>query len=283
MGMRHVCAAADMADSKLVAVVDVDQARANEIAKQFNCQAFYDAADLIGHVDAATIATPPAFHAAAAVTLLSAGISCLIEKPLAMTEGDCVAIIQAAEKTNAVVAVGQIERFNPATEVLFAVGIKNNHIRCINVQRLSPAGGRQVAVDVVSDMMIHDLEIVLALKQSDVVAITAEGVLDNWAKAELTFADGTSAQLNANRKADTRIRGLALQTTHGAYHLDFIGRTVTHKTHDITQSLAVGEHDALRAEIADFLDAVRTRTPPRVTAQDALRAMRVAWKIIEAI
>ena len=138
-------------------------------------------------------------------------------------------------------------------------------------------------MDVVSDMMIHDLEIVLALKQSDVVAITAEGVLDNWAKAELTFADGTSAQLNANRKADTRIRGLALQTTHGAYHLDFIGRTVTHKTHDITQSLAVGEHDALRAEIADFLDAVRTRTPPRVTAQDALRAMRVAWKIIEAI
>jgi predicted dehydrogenase len=283
MGMHHVRAAADMENTKLVAVVDIDHDRADEAAKTFQCLAFYNVTELVGLVDAVTIATPPAFHAVAAVPLLDAGINCLIEKPLAMTEADCLGIIQAAGKNPVVVGVGQVERFNPATEALFAANIPSHDIRRIDVQRLSPAGGRQVPVDVVSDMMIHDLEIVLALKKSEVVAVVAQGVLDDWAKAELTFADGTSARLMANRKADTRIRDLALHTTQGDYHLDFMGRTVTHTTHGITHNLNVSEHDALRAEVSDFLAAVRTNTNPRVTAQHALRAMRVAWRIIEAI
>jgi predicted dehydrogenase len=283
MGLHHVRAAVDMADAKLIAVVDVDRARADETAQAFQCRAFYSASDLVGLVDAVTIATPPGFHAAAAVPLLRAGISCLIEKPLALNEADCLSIIQAAKTTNAIIAVGQVERFNPATESLLAANITPSDIRKIDVRRLSPAGGRQVAVDVVSDMMIHDIEIVLDLKRTAVSTVRAEGDIADWATAELTFADGTSAHLTAHRKAETRVRELELQTAACSYHLDFMARTVTRTTNGISEALAVHEHDALRAEIGDFLDAVRAKSKPRVDADEALNAMRVAWQILKAI
>jgi len=277
MGMHHVRAMADVAGARLVAVADVDRARADETATAFNCRALYNAADLVGVIDAAVIATPPEHHAAAAVPLLNAGIACLVEKPLAMSEADCTAIIAAAKNTP--VSVGQIERFNPATETLFAAGIAPADIRAIDVRRHSPASGRQVPVDVVSDMMIHDLEIVLALKQSPVVSVAAKGVSDDWATAELTFADGATARLSANRKAEARIRELKLRTAKDAFHLDFMARTVTKND----APLPVHLHDALRAEIADVLDAARHKTKPRVSAYEAREAMRVAWRILGAI
>ena len=283
MGMHHVRAAADMADTKLVAVVDIDHARANQVAQQFQCQALYNAADLVGLVDTVTIATPPEFHASAAIPLLNAGIACLIEKPLALNEAECAAIIQAATKTNTPVAVGHIERFNPATEALFAAGLRGSDIKSITVERFSPAAGRQMPVDVVSDMMIHDLEIVLALKGCDVVSVSAEGVIDDWATAVLNFSDGTAAHLRTNRKAHERKRKLILNTTQGEYKLDFMARQLSYITSNISTAVTVHEHDALRGEIADFLAAVRTKSKPRVTAADAARTMYVARQILKAI
>lgn len=277
MGMHHVRAMDDVPGATLTAVADVDRARADETAKSFNCRALYNASDLVGLIDAAVIATPPEFHAAAAMPLLNAGIACLVEKPLAMTEADCTAIIAAAKNTP--VGVGQIERFNPATEALFAAGINPAEIRSIDVLRHSPAAGRQVPVDVVSDMMIHDLEIVLALKQSAVTKVSAKGMVDDWATADLVFTDGTTAHLSANRKAETRVRELTLQTANDAFHLDFMARSVVKNG----AALPVQAHDALRAEIADLLNAARHQTKPRVSAAEAREAMRVAWRILETI
>lgn len=283
MGMHHVRANADLVASKLVAVVDVNRARADDTAQKFGCAAHYDVRHLIGSVDAVTIATPPEFHAATAIPLLEMGIPCLIEKPLAMTPGDCAAIIAAAAKTKAVVAVGHVERFNPATEALMAENIPSASIRSISVKRFSPAGGRAVAVDVVSDMMIHDLDIVLALKGRELVSTAAYGALADHARATLKFADGAEAVVQSNRKADERVRELVLQTANHEYRLDFMGKAVTKR--DLpsgqTANLPVHDHDALRAEIADFLTAVKTGQPPRVTPAQALSAMNAAWAILD--
>lgn len=279
MGLHHVRTYADLPNAKLVAVVDIDRPRADETAKTFSCTALYDAAGLIGRVDAVSIATPPEFHAAVSLPLLNAGIACLIEKPLALNQADCQAIVAAAEKLTATVAVGHIERFNPAAEVLLAQGLASTSIHSISVERLSPAAGRQMPVDVVSDMMIHDLDIVLTLKGADVVEVTASGVADSHATATLRFADGTTAKLVANRKADRRHRELKLRANDVDYVLDFMNRSVTRAG----QKLAVREHDALRAEIGDFLQAVTAKTKPRVTLQQAFAAMRLVWRILNAM
>ncbi|MBL8642936.1 MAG: Gfo/Idh/MocA family oxidoreductase [Rhodospirillaceae bacterium] len=283
MGMHHVRAVADLAMAKLTAVADVRHIHAEEIGKQFGCPGFANAESLLGAVDAAIIATPPDVHAVTAIPLLNVGIPCLIEKPLALNEADAQAIMAAAAKTNAVVAVGHVERFNPAAEALLADGIQSADVTSIDVRRFSPASGRQVPVDVVSDMMIHDLDVMLALKTDEVVAVDAAGAPDDYVNATLRFTDGTVARVAANRKADNRVRELKLTTKAHTYVLDFMNRTVM-KTHgNATQTLAVTPHDALRAEIADFLSAVTTKQPPRVTAAHALKSMRVAWRILDAV
>jgi predicted dehydrogenase len=279
MGLNHVRAYADLPSAKLVCVVDIERTRADKTAKEFSCDALYDARDLIDRVDAVTIATPPEFHAATAVVLLKAGIACLIEKPLALTDTDCRAIVDAAESSKTVVAVGHVERFNPAAETLMAQGLTGPSISSISVERLSPATGRQMPVDVVSDMMIHDLDVVLALKGCDVVDVTASGGPESHVSATLNFSDGTTARLTANRKAEARRREMTLTTTTGNYVLDFMARTVT----CAGQNVLVRPHDALRAEIGDFLTAVQTKSTPRVTAPEALAAMHVVWRILAAI
>ena len=283
MGMHHVRAAKDMPATNLVAVVDTDRSRADTVATEFGCRGLYQAADLVGLVDAVTVATPPEFHWEAAQPLLNAGIACFIEKPLALTEADSTAIVDAAKSNKAIVGVGHIERFNPATEALFQEQVPGESIRDITVRRFSPASGRQVPVDVVSDMMIHDLDIVLALKQSVVVAVDAEGSIADWANARLTFADGTSATIATNRKAENRVRQLVVNTGESIYHLDFMERTLSRGKNGLMESIAIAQHDALRAETADFLAAVRTECQPRVSAYQAREAMRVAWHILDRI
>jgi predicted dehydrogenase len=283
MGMHHVRAAKDMPATSLVAVVDTDRARADAVATEFGCRPLYQSADLVGLVDAVTVATPPEFHWAAARPLLGSGIACLIEKPLALTEVDSTAIVDTATSNNVIVGIGHIERFNPATEVLFQQQIRGDSIREISVRRFSPASGRQVPVDVVSDMMIHDLEIVLALKQSAVVAVEAEGTIADWANARLTFADGAIATIATNRKAEGRVRELVVSTGESSYHLDFMERTLSRKKNGTVEPFTTIPHDALRAETADFLEAIRSERRPRVTAHDARDAMRVAWRILDCI
>jgi predicted dehydrogenase len=285
MGMHHVRAVKDLMNAKLTAVADVRHEHAEQVAKDFQCAGYADASHLIGAVDVAIIATPPEHHAAAAVPLLGVGIPCLIEKPLALNGQDCRAIMTAAKAGSAVVAVGHVERFNPAAETLLAQGLSSAAITSIDVKRFSPAAGRQVPVDVVSDMMIHDLDVVLALKTDDVTHVEATGVPMDHATAVLTFADGTKATIATNRKADTRVRSLDVVAAAATYHLDFMARTVAKKAANAaaTNVLPVEQHDALRAEIADFLSAVRTKRPPRVTPEHALKTMHVAWRILSAM
>jgi predicted dehydrogenase len=281
MGMHHVRAMADVPGVKLTAVADVDRAKAEDTAKAFNCRALYDASDVPGLAEAAVIATPPECHAQTAVPLLRAGIHCLIEKPLAMSEGDCAAIMDAAAAGMAVVGVGHIERFNPALEALMAQRIPAEAIRSITVRRFSPVGGRYVALDVVLDMMIHDLDIVLALKPKDLVSTVGYGSFAEHAKATLLFKDRSHAELSVARQSQTPMRELTLRTENHDYTLDFSAKTVARRAHGDgpMEMLPVTNHDALRAELADFIHAARSGASPRVTPVQAMPSLRAAWAI----
>jgi predicted dehydrogenase len=282
MGQNHVRAIADTPGAKLAAVVDIDSRVAAATAATFACLAHGDSRAVIGEVDAAIIAVPPADHAGVAVPLLRAGIHCLIEKPLAPTPEQATAIAAAAGAAVAgqgVVAVGHIERFNPALEPVLALNLMPTEIMRIDAVRTAPRGGRAVATDVVSDMMVHDLDVAVKLKGGDVTEVEAQGDPATAVDACLRYADGTHVRLRADRAAESRERTFRIETRAQAIEVDFLARRARCDGRD----LPVTPHDALRAQLADFLEAARLSRAPRVTLDDARASLALVWRIHAAL
>jgi predicted dehydrogenase len=287
MGRRHLAAARSSPDIALVAAVDRDRTCADEAAKIAGCTAATTTDGLEGRIDAAVIAAPTAAHAGLAVPLLRSGISCLVEKPLAGSEAEILRMIGAAREGRAVLQVGHVERFNPAVETLLAGASGTDAIRALAARRMSAASARVIDIDVVTDLMVHDLDVVLALKPAEIAAVQTAGN-DDHAVALLRFADGAVATLTASRLTATRVRDLDVADEDAFFHLDYIGRTVTRTLrrgadHMASTQLAVPESDALAAQLADFVRCVRTQAKPRVSGEDALAVMRIAWRIQAAL
>jgi predicted dehydrogenase len=287
MGRRHLSVATSSSDVVLVAAIDCDRARAEEAAQDSDCAAAVNTEGLAGQIDAAVIAVPTATHAAIAAPLLRAGVSCLVEKPLAATESEIAQMIDAARAGRAVLQVGHVERFNPAVETLLAAATSPSSIRALAARRMSAASARVTDIDVVTDLMVHDLDVVLALKGANIAAVQAEGS-DDHAVALLRYPDGAVATLTASRLTATRVRDLDVADDDAFFHLDYIGRTVTRTLkrgadHMATAQLAVPDSDALAAQLGDFVRCVRAKSKPRVSGDDALAVMRVAWLIQAAL
>jgi len=285
MGRRHLSAAKSSPDIALVAAIDSDRARAEDAARDAGCAAESDTASLAGRIDAAVIAAPTAAHAAIAVPLLRAGVSCLVEKPLAASEAEIAQMIDAARDGKALLQVGHVERFNPAVETLLAAAVPAGAIRALAARRMSAASARVTDIDVVTDLMVHDLDVVLALKGVEIAAVQAAGN-DDHAVALLRFPDGAVATLTASRLTATRIRDLDVADDDAFYHLDYIGRTVARtlkRDHMTSAQLAVPRTDALAAQLGDFVRCVRTKSKPRVSGEDAPAVMRTAWRIQAAL
>jgi predicted dehydrogenase len=277
MGQNHVRAIAETAGATLAAVVDIDEAVRAKTASAAGCPAYADLRALIGRIDAAIVAVPPEQHAAVAVPLLEAGIHCLIEKPLSTTPEDARAIGGAVG--DAVVAVGHIERFNPALQAILAMNLVRRDVANVVATRRAPRGGRAVATDVVADMMVHDIDIVVALKGADVAVVTATGDPSKAVTAQLTFTDGSKARLTAERDAERRERTLTFTAGGEVIAVDFLERRARRDTHE----LPVTSYDALRTQLRDFLDAIRHRRSPRVTLADARAGMDLVWRIQAAL
>ena len=287
MGKRHVAAIKRIAGVGLAGVVDSDASRAQAAAEIVSCPVVSNAASLIGKIDAAIIAVPTAAHVPCATPLLRAGIACLIEKPLAGSEAECRALIAAAAEGRAVLQVGHIERFNPAVETLMHAALPSASIRALAARRMSAASARVLDIDVVTDLMVHDIDIVLALKKISVAHVSAEGD-DDHAVALVRFADGATATLTASRVTVTRIRDLDLVTADEFFHLDYSARTLSRSRrrdggHIDTTDLAVTGTDALSAQLEDFLRCVRDKQAPRVSGEDALACMILCAQIRAAI
>ena len=303
-------------DVQLVAVVDQDAAVAAEAAAKFGVPGFDSVAaclSAVGSLDAASVCVPTVHHATAAEPLLASGVDLLIEKPLAASLADADRILELARRHGRVVQTGHLERFNPAVT---AARRHLNRPMFFEAHRLSIFTARSLDVDVVLDLMIHDLDIVLSLVESPVREVRAVGlpVLSNKvdiANVRLEFENGCVANFTASRVSTERVRKLRFFQPHQYLSLDFARQDLL--MIDVTAAAgmdparlaamaeavqAAGSHpsaglslakipvepgEPLRLEIESFLDAARTRTVPLVSGEDGRRALALALEIDRAI
>lgn len=285
MGANHARVLASLDGISLAGIVDVNRSLATALAQIHGCPVFDALVDLAGKVDAAVVAASSSAHRAVAAALLEQGIPCLVEKPLALDEADCHHLIEAASRRRVVLAVGHIERFNPALRAL-RTRIAGQRIDAADAVRLNAGSARITDTDVISDLMVHDLDAVLDLLdreprhvQAAGISLTPGGPTDH-ATAMLRFSDDCVATCRASRVTAARVRELRLIGAFGTAVVDFLERSATVIGPDGTgESLAVPQQEALAAELAGFAAAVRGEAGEIVSGEDALRTMRTVWAV----
>jgi predicted dehydrogenase len=280
--------------AQLIAVVDTDAARAAEIATELGVEAVVDHHALRGRIDCASVAVPTQHHYAVARDLLEAGIDVLVEKPLTTSVDEGKALVELAARGERVLQVGHLERFNPA--MLALEGLVTNP-RFIECHRLAPFTERGTDVDVVLDLMIHDLDVILSIVPSAIRSVEAVGVpvvtpSVDIANARLRFANGCIANITASRVSLKRERKLRIFQSDVYLAVDYGERRVRICRREpgddgqaalVLEEREVPEGDALALEIAAFLRAVRERETPPVSGWDGLRALEVAHVIRESV
>ena len=293
LGQHHARLLAAMEGVELVGVVDTKPGRAADIAAKYGGAPFTDASAVLGRVDAVSIAVPTESHVAVALPFVERGVAALVEKPLAPTVEDADRLIEAASRTGVVLAAGHTERFNPA--VVAALPLVSDP-RFIEVHRLGTFPERSLDIDVIFDLMIHDLDLLLAAVGSEVVSIEAVGVhvltpRTDIANARLRFASGCIANLTASRISRDRVRKIRFFQHDSYVSIDTasqevdVYRLVRDGGRPSIQGgrLDVTSEEPLGRELADFVDAVRRRRPPLVDARAGRDALALATKIAEAM
>jgi predicted dehydrogenase len=292
LGRHHVRLLAAMDGVTLTGVVDSNEARASEIAAGAGTTAYTSWRDLVGAVDAVTIAVPTEAHLDVALGLIAAGVHVLVEKPLARSVAEADALIAAAAARDVTLAVGHTERFNPAVT---AARPLLSQPRFIEVHRLGTFPERSLDIDVVFDLMIHDLDLLLAIVGEPVVTVEAVGVpvltpRIDIANVRLTFAGGCIANLTASRISRDRVRKIRFFQPHSYLSIDYAAQEVEHWTVGLGPSgtpaiqggkLDVTKDEPLRCELEDFVQAVGDRRQPRVTGEQGRDALRLATTIVE--
>lgn len=267
---------------RFIGVFDVDAPRAAGLAAPLGGRAFDSLEALLAEVDIVTIATPAVFHADAALAALKAGKPVYLEKPLAVTLEDADRIVGEGAARNLPVAVGHQERI--VFQAMGLLDVTEKPLRLEAVRRGTP-GQRNLDVSAVLDLMIHDLDLALALTDADPIAVEAEGSPDETS-TEVTFADGFTAVFEASRIAEARERTMKIVYPSGELAIDFVARTFSNTT-----GFALDEgfadtpagRDPLGASVREFLDAVRGISPrPLVTAEEAARALDLALAVEQA-
>ena len=292
LGKHHARILAALSGVDLIGIVDINEARAREIGGVVNAQWFTSASDVIGHVDAVTVAVPTESHLDVALPFLQRGIAVLVEKPLARSALEAQRLIDGASASGAVLAVGHTERFNPAVA---AVRPLLDAPRFIEVHRLGAFPDRSLDIDVVFDLMIHDLDVVLSIVPSEIAAVEAVGVAvltpkPDIANARLKFASGCIANITASRISKDRVRKIRIFQRDAYLSVDYAAQEVERwrlvKGNGSMPAIDGGklqiEHEEpLKRELADFVAAVRDKRAPGVTGTDGLRAIELAQRITD--
>lgn len=286
MGQHHVRACADSDGLDLVTVFDQHIDQADRVSAEQNCERATDLESLVGQIDIAVIAASTSAHRGIAVPLLSAGISCLVEKPVAVSVEDAQAMIDAAESGKATLCVGHVERFNPAVMALVNALKSTSAISHLHARRLNAPSDRIYDADCILDLMIHDLDLLQVLKSGGLVDVHPQEPADaDHADVVLKAMSGLEARLQVSRVASEQHRDLQIQCGNVSYSLDFGARTLTQHTGGIATALNVASHDPLRAQLSAFLDVVRHHHErPDMTTQIASgRDGREALKLASLI
>jgi predicted dehydrogenase len=292
LGRHHARILASMPGVTLAGVVDINGARAREIAALSGARAVTDVRDILDDVDLVSIATPTEAHLEVAGLCLERGIPVLVEKPLARSVEECDAMIRAAARSGATLAVGHTERFNPA---VLAARPAVDKPGFIEIHRLGTFPARSLDIDVVFDLMIHDLDLVLSIVPSPIAAIEAVGVpvltdRADIANARIRFESGCVANITASRISRDRVRKIRFFQRDAYISIDCGAKEaeVYRLIHQEGRGpqieggrIPVVDSEPLRNELADFVAAVRERRPPLVGGVDGRNAVSLAGQITE--
>src|SRR5215813_11474255 len=292
LGRHHARILSALTGVELVAVVDTNRSRAEEVASTFGTKPLFDSRDLRGLVDAVTIAVPTERHADIALPFLESRVPVLVEKPMARTLVEADAMMAASAKAGTVLAVGHTERFNPAVDAARSL---LTDPRFIEVHRLGTFPERSLDIDVVFDLMIHDLDVLLSLVTSDIESIEAVGVpvltgRVDIANVRLRFTNGCIANLTASRISRDRVRKIRFFQPATYLSIDYAAQKIELwrlvKGAGPMPSIEGGEvpvinEEPLKRELADFIDAVVSKRTPLVDGHQGRRALALAQRITD--
>ena len=266
---------------ELVGICDTNRPRAEEIASKFGGQVFADPAELLGRIDAVTVAVPTIAHVNVALPFLEAGVATLVEKPIAPSVEDADRLVAAAERGGAMLATGHTERFNPA--VATAMPLISDP-RFIEIHRLGTFPERSLDIDVIFDLMIHDLDLLLSVVRSEVVGIEAVGVNVLTPKADIANVTASRISRERVRKARFFQNDAYVSIDYAAQELE-VFRLVKGGPRPIIHGgrMEVTNEEPLRRELADFIDAVRGGRRPGVTGHDGRAALALATRVAEVM
>ncbi len=296
LGRFHARIYNDMTGVELVGVVDIDRSTAQSVADQLGCTAYTKYADLLDKVEAVSIVVPTALHLQVARPFLERHIHMLMEKPIAPSYEESLELVKLAEHDGVILQVGHLERFNAG---VMALGERVRNPRFIEVHRLGTFVDRATDVDVVTDLMIHDIDIALSLVKANIEEIAAVGipVLTNHvdiANARLEFENGAVANVTASRVSNKKLRRIRVFGQHNYYGLNYIDQqleivrakpatTDEERPEIVAERLDIESRPPLDAELEDFVRSVREERPPLVDGRVGLEAVRVAELVKERI
>ena len=287
LGRFHAEKYARSAKARLVALADIDPERAREVAEPLGVETLTDYRGLFGRVRCVSIAVPTRLHHEVARDFLDAGIDVLVEKPMTATLEEARSLVALAREKKLMLQVGHLERFNPAIRALEAVIREPKFVEC---HRLAPFVERGTDVDVVLDLMIHDIDVIASLVRSPVERVEAVGVpvltdKPDIANARITFANGCIANVTSSRVSIKRERKIRFFQPDAYISIDYDQKRaqIYHRPAkgaswmDIRgETVEIPEGDALADEIDSFLDSVRSRADPLVSGEAGLRALEIA-------
>jgi len=289
-GRNHCRVAGENGRAELAAVVDIDRARAAEAAAAHGALALTDPRELAGKADAAIVAVPTTAHEAVACALLEAGLDVLVEKPIAVDTAAAGRIVDCAAAHGRVLQVGHLERFNPAVMELER---RATLPLFFEIHRLNLFSPRSLDVDVVLDLMIHDVDIVLALAGAEPVEIRAAGIRILSSKVDianvrLQFPNGCVANLTASRVSTERVRKLRLFQPRQYLSLDYARQDLAVFSVDEARQIGfqqaqLEKKEPLHLQLEAFLDATETRQVAKCSGASARQTLRVALAILDKI
>ena len=300
LGYHHARLYNDLDGVTLAGVVDSDRARGEEVASEFETSYFASPEDLLAAgVDAVSVAVPTSYHRDATLSLLRAGADVLVEKPIAATVSEAAEMVSTAEENGRILQVGHVERFNGAVLALRGAVREPRFIEC---HRLSPYPDRGHDVSVIHDLMIHDIDIILALVHSEIVSIDAVGVsvfssVEDIANARIRFKSGCVANLTSSRISVERMRKIRIFEDNAYVSTDYSAQEVLmyrKKPGPLPEgvspmeaisieALDVKKEEPLKLELEAFVQCVRDRSAPVVSGHDGLAALKVAEDLVNFI
>src|SRR5215510_14713540 len=289
VGKHHARVYAELPNVELVGVVDIVESRADETSRLCKTSAFTDYRELFGKIDAASLAVPTADHAWIGVDLLEHGVDVLVEKPIASSAEQARTLIDAAALHKRVLQIGHVERFNPVVAAARELATKPQFFE---IHRLAAFSPRSLDIDVVLDLMIHDIDIVLSLVPAAVREVRAVGIpvlseKADIANARVEFEDGCGANFTASRVSFEKTRKLRFFQPHDHMSVDYatqVGSMVSLRMGRVSeQKLEPEKEEPLKLQLAAFAKCVEERQTPAVGGEDGCRALDLAMRINAAI